>query len=234
MSQWLIYAFIIGFAGSFHCIGMCGAIALSLPVQHLNATQKRAGILLYNLGRVTTYSIIGIIFGLLGRAIFLGGLQQALSIFAGALILFFVLLNYTSSKSWQPKFITKFQIFVQEFLSKAIIKKNTLSTFTIGFFNGWLPCGMVYFALAAALSTGNILQSVLFMVFFGLGTMPLMILVSYFGLFINVSLRNSIKKVMPVFMFSIGVLFVLRGLNLNIPYISPLIENTGTKTISCH
>ena len=93
---------------------------------------------------------------------------------------------------------------------------------------------MVYFALAAALSTGNILQSVLFMIFFGLGTVPLMILVSYFGLFINISLRNTIKKAMPIFMFCIGVLFVFRGLNLNIPYISPTIDNNAARTMSCH
>lgn len=234
MIDWFIYAFILGFAGSFHCVGMCGAIALSLPVKHLNKSQKRTGILLYNLGRITTYAIIGIIFGILGRAIFLGGLQQALSIFAGVIILFFVISNFIAKKSWQPKFITKFQFFIQNFLSKAIVKKNTLSTFSIGFFNGWLPCGMVYFALAAALSTGNILQSVLFMIFFGLGTVPLMILVSYFGLFINISLRNTIKKAMPIFMFCIGILFVLRGLNLNIPYISPTIDNNAARTMSCH
>ncbi|MCX6208833.1 MAG: sulfite exporter TauE/SafE family protein [Bacteroidetes bacterium] len=234
MMQWFIYAFILGFAGSFHCVGMCGAIALSLPIQHLHSTQKNFGILFYNIGRIITYAIIGLFLGLIGRAFYIGGLQQTISIVVGIVMLLFVVANYLTTKKVQLKFILKFQVYIQAVLGNFLVKQSLSSSFFIGLLNGLLPCGMVYFALAAALTSTTIYGSIFFMIMFGIGTIPLMILVSYFGVFVNLSLRNSIKKAMPYFMLCIGVLFILRGLNLNIPFISPLIDNAAARTISCH
>jgi hypothetical protein len=119
-------------------------------------------------------------------------------------------------------------------LAKYLTKQQLKNTFIIGLLNGLLPCGMVYFALAGALASGSVMQGVVFMVMFGLGTIPLMLLVSYLGIFINVAVRNTIKKIVPYFMLIMGVLFILRGLNLNIPYVSPVIENSINKVIPCH
>ena len=105
--------------------------------------------------------------------------------------------------------------------------------FLIGAANGLLPCGMVYFAIAGALAAGSVVHGVLFMASFGLGTFPLMMLLSYFGFIINISLRNKIRKAVPYFMAAIAILLILRGMNLGIPYISPSFNAAG-ESIPCH
>jgi len=234
MMQLISYAFLIGFIGSFHCVGMCGAIALSLPVKSLPIQQRNIGLVLYNLGRVFTYGVIGILFGIIGRTFYLGGFQKVLSIIIGISILIYLILTFLLKKSIQVNFIDKFNYTLQSVLSKYLTKQQLKNTFIIGLLNGLLPCGMVYFALAGALASGSIAKGIVFMVMFGLGTIPLMLLVSLLGVFINVSVRNTIKKIVPFFMLVMGVLFILRGLNLNIPYVSPVIENSINKVIPCH
>ncbi len=232
--QLISYAFLIGFIGSFHCVGMCGAIALSLPVKSLPTHQRNIGLVLYNLGRVITYSLIGVLFGLIGRTFYLGGFQKMVSIIIGITIIIYLILTFLLKKSIQVNFINTFNYKVQTILSKYLSKQHLKNTFVIGLLNGLLPCGMVYFALAGALASGSIIKGIVFMVMFGSGTIPLMILVSFLGVFINVAVRNTIKKTVPYFMLIMGVLFILRGLNLNIPYVSPVIENSINKVIPCH
>ncbi len=234
MIQLISYSFFIGFIGSFHCVGMCGAIALSLPVKSLPIHQRNFGLILYNLGRVITYSFIGVLFGLIGRTFYLGGLQKTISIVIGVCILIYLVITFLFNKSVNVKFIDKFNFKVQSILSKYLSKQQLKNTFIIGLLNGLLPCGMVYFALAGALASGSIINGILFMMMFGLGTIPLMLLVSFLGIFVNVAVRNTIKKIVPYFMLIMGILFILRGLNLNIPYISPVIENSINKVIPCH
>jgi sulfite exporter TauE/SafE len=234
MMQLISYAFLMGFIGSFHCVGMCGAIALSLPVKSLLTHQRNIGLVLYNLGRVITYSLIGVLFGLIGRTFYLGGFQKMVSIIIGISIIIYLVLTFLLKKSIQVNFINKFNYKVQSILSKYLSKQNLKNTFVIGLLNGLLPCGMVYFALAGALASGSIIKGIVFMMMFGLGTIPLMLLVSLLGVFINVAVRNTIKKIIPYFMLLMGMLFVLRGLDLNIPYVSPVIENSINKVIPCH
>src|SRR5438105_7290228 len=90
-TQLFISAFALGAISSFHCVGMCGAIAFSIPTQHLSSVKKVIGILLYNFGRITTHSVLGLLFGLLGRQISLAGFQQWFSIIAGVIILMIVI-----------------------------------------------------------------------------------------------------------------------------------------------
>ena len=82
----------LGFLGSLHCIGMCGPIALALPSQSKSKLSFYSGRLLYNLGRVITYSIMGLIIGLIGQKINLAGYQQIISVILGIAILIAVLL----------------------------------------------------------------------------------------------------------------------------------------------
>ena len=95
--------------------------------------------------------------------------------------------------------------------------------FLIGLLNGLLPCGLVYMAIAGALATGNILYSSLFMACFGLGTLPAMMTMSFAGSFVSLGMRNKIKKSVPYIVGFMGILLILRGMNLNIPYLSPAI-----------
>ena len=229
-----ISGFTLGLISSFHCIGMCGAFAFALPTNHLSFAKKISGILLYNAGRVTTYSLLGLIFGLAGRQIYLGGFQQKLSILIGVIILIVVLQSFFNKTVFHIKFIDQFNGRIQQTISSFIKKTKFYDFFAIGLANGLLPCGMVYFAITGALVAGSISGGVMFMAFFGLGTMPLMISISYFGLVVNLSIRNNIKKAMPFFMCAMAVLLILRGMNLGIPFISPFFENTSARVVSCH
>lgn len=103
----------------------------------------------------------------------------------------------------------------------------------IGILNGFLPCGLVYLALAASLATGTLVGSVVYMAVFAVGTFPVMMAISLGGGLIPVSFRQKAAKAIPVFVFAIGVLFILRGLNLGIPYISPKISQEQTEFEMC-
>jgi len=105
---------------------------------------------------------------------------------------------------------------------------------TIGFLNGFLPCGLVYMAIFGAIATGNALQGSLYMALFGLGTIPLMTSAIYLGNFLNVQVRQRIRKAIPVFVAVIAGLFILRGLGLGIPYVSPKpIAETVSAEMEC-
>ena len=232
--QLLISGIALGMVSSFHCVGMCGPIAFSLPLHYLPAPKKIAGILLYNAGRVITYSILGLVFGFIGRQVYLGGFQQWFSIVLGVVILIILIQSIISKKFLHLNFLDKTNLKLQLFIGKYIKQKQLYGMFLIGAANGLLPCGMVYFAIAGALATGSILGGVGFMASYGLGTMPLMVMLSYFGFMIKISVRNTMKKIIPYFIASIAVLLILRGMNLGIPYISPYFVNTAGKAVSCH
>ncbi|EIJ38812.1 hypothetical protein JoomaDRAFT_1807 [Galbibacter orientalis DSM 19592] len=218
----LLSAVILGMLGSFHCIGMCGPIAFLLPLDHKNKTKKAFQIVIYHSGRILTYALIGFIFGWLGKGLFVSGLQQRLSIIIGIIIILIALIPLKKTKS---NLITKKMMLwisrVQSALGKQLKKKKTSALFSIGILNGFLPCGLVYMALFTAIALGNPYQSSIYMVFFGLGTIPLMTSAVYLGNFLSVSVRKKITKAIPVFVICIGILFIVRGLGLGIPYLSP-------------
>ncbi|MEP6930524.1 MAG: sulfite exporter TauE/SafE family protein, partial [Flavobacterium sp.] len=109
------------------------------------------------------------------------------------------------------------------------------SLFIIGLLNGFLPCGMVYVALFGAMAMQSASFGVLYMLLFGLGTVPLMTIVVYINSVITLSFRNRIQKVIPYVAVLIGVLFVLRGLGLGIPYLSPSNMSLFVQqTPNCH
>jgi hypothetical protein len=228
--------FIIGLLGSFHCIGMCGPIALALPENKKSKLQHMIGRLLYNLGRTLTYALFGLLFGLLGERLALVGLQQYLSIGLGSFILIYIFLpkklkaNFASTKPYQ--FISGS---IKSAFSKLTKSGSPSSLFTFGIINGFLPCGFVYVAVAGAVSTGSVLNGFLFMLLFGLGTTPIMLAASMAGQFLNMKIKRKINRLIPVFAVVLAVIFILRGLNLGIPYLSPkLIKDDAKKEVICH
>ncbi|MGC1205475.1 MAG: sulfite exporter TauE/SafE family protein [Flavobacteriaceae bacterium] len=232
----LISAFILGLLGSFHCVGMCGPIAFMLPVDRTNAYKKATQITLYHIGRLLAYSIIGLVFGLVGKSLYIFGFQQQLSIFIGVLMILVVIIpQRTFNKYNFSRPIYKLLFKVKSSLGKAL-KKKTMDTFlTIGFLNGFLPCGLVYMAVFAAIASSNALSGSLYMAVFGLGTIPLMTTAIYFSQFLKGSARQKIQKAIPVFVVIIGVLFIIRGLGLGIPYLSPApIYDLVSNSINCH
>lgn len=229
-------AFAIGALGSFHCIGMCGPIALSVPMAGKSGLAGIFRGLLYNLGRVTTYAILGLIVGFLGKQLMFGDFQQALSITVGVLILTFLILPKTITKKLDPtSTFARFFLKLKNTFRGLFQSKNAFGPLVLGLINGLLPCGLVYVGLAGALALGNPIESAQFMAAFGLGTVPVMITVILAGDLISLQWRGKIRKLMPVMFAIMGALFILRGMNLGIPYISPDMEVTEVGgTPQCH
>jgi uncharacterized protein len=231
--MFLISAFIIGFLGSFHCVGMCGPIALSLPVHHYNNFKKNIGILFYNFGRIITYTLLGIIFALLGQSFSMIGFQQWVSVIIGVFLLFSVLLpKFNLFRSFKIPFITKSINTLKGKLGSLFQKRGMRFLFGIGILNGFLPCGLVYIGIAGAIASQSVQNGVLFMLFFGVGTVPIMYAVAWAGQFINLRFRVIVRKSVPYAISIMAILFILRGLNLGIPYVSPSFD-AKNKTVSC-
>ena len=215
-------ALVLGLAGSFHCLGMCGPIAFVLPVDRSSKSKLIFQTFLYHLGRIISYSLIGLLFGLIGKGLYLAGFQQRLSILMGVVMIALVLIPVSIFNKYNfTKPLYRIIGQVKQKLGSYLTKKSNKAIFSIGFFNGFLPCGLVYIALLGSISVSNILNGSLYMVLFGIGTIPLMTGAIFLGNFVNLSLRNKIQKAIPVFVVVIGLLFILRGLGLGIPYISP-------------
>lgn len=228
----MITAFILGLISSLHCMGMCGPIAMMLPLDQNNPAKKVLQLMCYHIGRVMAYASLGLVFGILGRGLFLAGFQQNLSILMGVMMILFVLIpekilaQYNFSK---PVFqiISK----VKAALGAQFKKKSYRALFTIGLLNGFLPCGLVYVALFGAIVMQEVHWSVVYMILYGLGTIPMMSLVVYVANVLTVPVRTSIQKVIPIVIIGIGILFVLRGMGLDIPMVSPgnvslFVQNT--------
>ena len=227
-------AIILGALGSAHCIGMCGPIALSLPVVAENHYSKFLGALLYNAGRVFTYAFIGLLFGLAGKSFSFFGFQQILSVSLGVIIILFLIFPPKKNLLTQNKYIASFFADIRNKIGILFTKRNYSSLFMIGLLNGLLPCGLVYLAIAGAVATGDPLKSSVFMASFGLGTLPLMWAVAFFGSFINLHTRKILNKAYPYMMGIMACLLIIRGLGLNIPYISPAHSNETSTVIECH
>jgi len=230
----LLAAISLGFLGSFHCIGMCGPIALSLPVHQKPPAQKTLLILLYNLGRMISYAVLGSVVGLVGQSIAFAGYQQALSISIGLLLLaglFLPRLTFLQKKT--PELITRIFSGLRRTMGHFLRQGKTSALFVLGLMNGFLPCGLVYMGLAGAAATGSWFEGALFMFVFGSGTVPVMLSLPLAGSFISVNTRNQIRKTVPLVIGLTATLLILRGMNLGIPYVSPAIHK-NEKTISCH
>jgi len=218
----LLSALVLGIMGSFHCAGMCGPIAIALPLHGNTVLQKIFGGTLYNVGRTITYGIMGAIFGLLGQGISMIGFQQTISVIMGAIMIISVLFpalfknQYRLDKSWFS-FVGKLKKSIGQMFSI----RSFSSLFFIGLLNGLLPCGLVYMAIAGAIGTGSAVQGTLYMILFGLGTIPMLLTISVAGNMMGLALRNRINKLIPVLVVVVGLLFMLRGLDLGIPYLSP-------------
>ncbi len=222
----LLAAFFLGLISSLHCVAMCGPIAMMLPVARQNPEKKALQIIVYHLGRLVSYGALGFVFGLFGRGLYLAGIQQQLSIVAGLTIIVMVVFpkKYFAGQGLsRPVF--SFVSTVKSSMGSQLKKKSFPSFFLIGLLNGLLPCAMVYSAIFGALAMQDVFMGTAFMALFGLGTVPMMAGMTYLYSLITLPVRNKIQKIIPYTMSIIGVLFILRGLSLDIAHISPSAMN---------
>lgn len=232
-------AVVMGLAGSLHCVGMCGPIALSLPMSPGGKSARGLTTLLYFFGKTITYILLGIVFGMVGHQLVLAGLQRTLSIVLGVAMLLFAVGAFLKPVIFHSN---SFTLYLGNKLSplmgKMMSRPGYFSPLGLGLLNGLLPCGLVYVALSAAVATGTVWWSAAFMGIFGVATMPLMLSMVLFANQLNAHYRSVMRRWLPLFTAVIAVLLILRGLDLGIPYLSPQIDGLpeaakGT-AVECH
>jgi len=211
-------AIALGLLGSLHCAAMCGPLMLALPVPPGGAGRFFAGRVFYQLGRIATYALLGVIGGLVGKSIFLIGAQRWLTITLGVAIL---LGFFFSKKVALATPVVRLVGKLKAAMGVQLQRRSFRSLVLLGMLNGLLPCGLVYVAMAGAVSRGTVLSGVGYMAAFGLGTMPTMLAISLSGKILPPSIRLKLRSAIPVSVFLLAALLILRGMSLGIPYVSP-------------
>lgn len=233
MTSMLITALLLGVLGSAHCIGMCGPLALAIPSPKHSFWARLRSTLAMNSGRILTYALIGAGFGMFGRGLQLAGLQQVVSISLGVIILLGLILPRAFAKLGVGSRMGTLVMRGQSIMARQMKRTSLQGLFFTGMLNGLLPCGLIYLAAAGAIGYGGWANGALFMLFFGLGTWPALIGLKLSGSYAGPKLRNTLRKLTPYAYFAMGVLFILRGLDLGIPYISPDLPEPNSVSVEC-
>lgn len=230
--------FVFGLLGSLHCVGMCGALALALPGAHESDGRWLLGRLVYHTGRVGTYVVLGVAVGTLGHGLNVLGWQQRLSIISGVLILLLVVVpEAMRARAAAGLGIARPLAAGQRALAYWFQRPGLRALLMTGALNGLLPCGLVYLALAGALSAPGIGGAAAYMALFGLGTAPLLLGVALSGRLVVPTVRVRLRRVIPWAATALALLFIVRGLGLGIPYLSPKagLANPGPyQPVICH
>jgi len=212
------FAFTMGLMSSFHCIGMCGPIALALPVQKGNPLQKFSGLFVYNGGRALTYAALGAAIGSVGSSLAWLGYMRYLSIFAGILMLVFVFWPSRIDRYFHPpRFWQQALNHVKRRMAEMLHSRKMHGWFLLGILNGLLPCGLVYLALISSIATGSIFGGAIFMFLFGIGTLPMMMTIGFLKNRITPSIRTQMRKLTPVMLAIAGLWMVGRGIFIQYP-----------------
>ena len=223
-------ALLMGFTGSLHCAGMCGPIMWIMPFQVYSGFRKAIAIGLYHLGRISVYALLAITLHSF-RSLFDPKMQQYISIILGGTLLIIGILSF------MPNRLRRFRLpwagMVQQQLSNIVGRPGLGMIAMAGVLNGLLPCGLVYMALSASMTAATTAQSALLMYFFGLGTIPMLVSITILRTKVSFLRANHARKLVPVVVFAFGCLFVLRGMNLGIPYLSPKVVVAQHEIHSC-
>jgi sulfite exporter TauE/SafE len=217
-----VVGFLIGLQATLHCVGMCGPLALAAPIDRRTRSRALWGSLSYNIGRISTYTYLGFLLGLIGfSSILLEGVQ-IISVLSGLIFISSAFIG--SIETWG--FLRPITVLIAQLNSSLFPSVKKAPTFfrpyLFGVLNGLLPCGMVYLALLYSFSSTNLFESTLSMFFFGLGTIPVMFFIPIIGQkkFYAFLPRNTQKILLGL----LGFLLILRGFGLGIPYLSPRID----------
>lgn len=234
MNAMLATAFVLGVAGSAHCIGMCGPIALAVPSPGPGMRARFFSTLLLNTGRLATYALIGAAFGTFGLGLRLAGLQQGVSILAGSVLLLSVLLPGALER-WSPAGRIAMLIGrLRSTLGRNLKRTAPEALFLTGALNGLLPCGLVYAAVIGSAAMGSALGGALFMGLFALGTWPALIALRLSGGLLGNGFRTGLRRAAPYLVSTLAVLMILRGMELGIPFISPPPITVPAGSVVCH
>lgn len=214
----LYAALVLGLVGGLHCAGMCGPLALALPGRDRSGAAYVLGRLAYNLGRVVTYCGLGLIFGVVGKSFWMAGVQRWTSITLGLLLIFGLFLSRKLALS-KPVVLLVQRLKLA--MGGLLRRRSLVALGLLGLLNGLLPCGLVYVACAGAAATGGVVSGLEYMAVFGLGTVPVMFVISVSGKLMPTALRIRLVRVVPLSIILLAILLILRGMSLGIPYVSP-------------
>lgn len=233
MLEWS--ALLLGLAGSLHCIGMCGPLVLALPGRDSSRVCFLISRALYNAGRTLTYVLLGIVAGIAGQVISLAGYQQTLSLVLGICLLLAVLIPAGLLLRPLPQ-TARLSGWFRRLFGTLLRRHSLPALFGLGVLNGFLPCGLVYVALAGAAATGTVTHATGFMLFFGLGTIPAMLATAFGGKMLGLRAGVAVRRLVPAAMLVVAVLLILRGLSLGIPYLSPALPAAAAASDAaiCH
>ncbi|WKZ66856.1 MAG: sulfite exporter TauE/SafE family protein [Flavobacteriales bacterium] len=227
-------ALLLGLAGSAHCVGMCGPIALAVPSPGNGWRARLASTLLLNAGRLATYALIGVAAGAFGHGLRLAGLQQAASIAAGGVLLLSVALPGALER-WYPTGRATLAVGrLKSALARNLRRTAPEALLITGLLNGLLPCGLVYAAAIGATAMGSWWEAAAYMLLFGLGTWPLLVGLRMGSGLVGPGFRLGLRRAAPVLVGAVALLLVLRGLDLGIPYLSPAAPPVGAAAAECH
>lgn len=222
-----LVSFILGILGSFHCIGMCGPLVMGIFNQKFLTHPWQY--FTYHLGKIIAYAIIGGSIGLIGATFHVFMSQQRVSMLTGFSLLIYVVWSKVAKKDSMSSKVQSYYTRFRAFFEGAPWPKYYL----FGFLNGFLPCGLVYVAATSAISTGHVSKSILWMVFFGLGTIPSLSLVLILRNKMASQFQFVFQKLYQNIIFILAVLLILRGLNLGIPYLSPSYDVKSEQVFNC-
>ncbi len=232
MSAFLISGLVLGFLGSLHCVGMCGPIALALPWKSGSRSSFIAKKLFYFISKASAYALLGILSGLIGNTFRFFGFQQYLSIVLGVIMLIAGIASlFHLGRITRLPVIDKALSILRSMFAGFLNNPKPSSFIAVGFLNGFLPCGFVYVALAAAIGGDTVLSAAAFMFLFGIGTIPALLAATLLPSVIRFPSWFSVRKLIPVITICFAILFLLRGLNLGIPYVSPAMH-TNTQSVT--
>jgi len=202
----------MGLISSFHCVGMCGPIALALPVNKGTRARRIAGVLVYNAGRALTYATFGMVIGTLGASLaWLGVLRYASVVVGMAMLAYVCWPSALGQRLHMPLFWQKTIGRLKHQMGFYLKKTDLTGMLLLGMLNGAIPCGMVYMALMSSIATGSTWGGGAFMALFGLGTMPAMLALGVAKTQLTPALRTRFRRLTPVLMALAGIWLVARG-----------------------
>ena len=207
-------AAILGLAGSSHCVAMCGPLLLAInPTSLLSRQEAYVRILGYHAGRLLMYALLGVLVGYVGERLMMVGVGRVLAVLAGALLIL---------AAAGSTIVARLGAIARGWSWLARLAASNASAFgqrhrrvgyvVLGLANGLLPCGLVYAALATAASSGGAVRSMMFMVGFGAGTVPLLLALTMSATTIPVAVRQRFRSVLPAVMILAGILLIARGI----------------------
>jgi len=220
-------AFFMGLFGSIHCVAMCGPLVLTFTADRgKRPRQVLVNTALYHVGRVAMYGVLGLAIGTIGYLVDIKNWQQGITLGTGLLLVSLGLFTLFGRRFQQlNRLQQRFAMPLTRWIGYWLYRPG--GHFMVGMLNGLLPCGMVYMALAAALNADSMSGSGLFMLSFGMGTWPAMLTVTLISNFAKTRVKINFAFWLPIISIAMGCWFLLRGANLGIPYISPLIYPEG-------